>query len=160
MDFLRTIRQSRWYGYPDLDWLPVGELQGDSLLDLRTTDNTLSVYAVNNEYDKERVTVALAANRKFIDVLDYAVFDDSDFASLGIIAEPYEGNTPDAAVNRLHYHLRNLTLGRLAGLAKVVSEVDHTRIARNVVKARISEAIAGGILPAEKLQSELLAALQ
>jgi len=140
--------------------LPIGELQGDSLRDLETTDNTLSVYEVNNEHDKERVAVALAAHRKFVSVFDYAVFDDTNFASLGIIAEPHEGNTPDAAVNQLHYHLRNLTLGRLTGLARVVSEVEHIRIAPNVVKARISEAIAAGTLPTEKLEPELLARLQ
>ena len=155
--FLRQIRQSCWF---DLPWLPIGELQGDSLLDLQTTDNTLSVCEVNSEHDKERVTVALAANGKFVSNFDYAVFDDTNFASLGIITEPHEGNTPDAVVNQLHYHLRNLTLGRLTGLARVVSEVEHIRIARHVVKTRISEAIAAGTLPAEKLEPELLERLQ
>ena len=106
------------------------------------------------------MTIALAANRDNVSVFDYAVFDDANFASLGIIAEPYEGTTPDIAVNQMHYHLRNLTLGGLTGLARVVSEVEHIRIAPNVVKSRISEAIASGTLPAEKLKPELLARIQ
>ena len=155
--FLRQIRQSRWF---DLPWLPIGELQGDSLRDLETADNTLSVFEVNSQHDKERVTVALAANRKYVSVFDYAVFDDTNFISLGIIAEPHEGTTPDAAVNQLHYNLRNLSLGGLSGLARVVSEVEHIRISENVVKARISEAIAAGTLSTDKLQPELLARIQ
>ena len=155
--FLRVIRQSHWF---NLEWLPAGELQGDTLRDLQTSNNTLSVYEVRVEDDQERVAVALAANRRYLAVLDYAIFDDSNFNSIGIIAEPREGETPDAVVNQRRYNLMNLTIGRLAYLAQEVSRGTHSRIPEKVVKFRISEGIETGMISREKLQPELLQGLQ
>ena len=52
------------------EWLPAGEFQGGSLVDLQTQDNCLSVYLINDDAHIERVAVALAANRKHLDVLE------------------------------------------------------------------------------------------
>ncbi len=81
---MRVVRQARWYKYPELDWLPDGGLQADALGDLQTSGNALSVYRVENETDRERVIVALAANRDNLANLDYAIFDDAGLASIGI----------------------------------------------------------------------------
>ena len=159
-NFLRQIRQARWLKYPDLQWLPPGELQGDSFLDLQTTSNTLSVYAINGDTDKDRVTSALAANRDNASTFDYAVFDDAGFAALGIVAEPYEGTTLDVGVNQMHYHLINLTVGGLTGLARLVSEVEHFRIMPKQVASLVRATVAAGNVPVAKLKPDLRASIQ
>lgn len=154
--FLRVIRQTRWLKYPDLEWLPDGELQGDALGDLQTTDSALSVFKVESETDKERVVIGLAANRDNPANLDYAIFEDSEFTSLGIAAEQREGATPDMEVNKLHFELRNLTVGRLAKLAQVVSMGKHDRIPRKLIKSRLQAALRAGTLNSERLKSQML----
>ncbi len=154
--FLRQVSQRRWYKYPDLDWLPAGELQGDALCDLRTTDNALSVFELKTEADKERVAIALAATRDGLDVFDYAVFDGSGLASLGIIADQTEGETPDIDVNKLHYDLRNLTVTRLASLAQVLSRGEFARIPVKDVKSKLKEALNAGTLDSARFNGKLL----
>ena len=110
---MRTTRQARWLKYPDLEWLSQDDIQSDALLDLRTEDNKLSVYKVENEADTERVIIALAATRENLSNLDYAVFEDSTLASTDITISQQNGETPDAEVNKLHYDLTNLTVRKL-----------------------------------------------
>ena len=158
--FLRVTKQTRWYQYPDVPWLAIGELQGDALRDLETSDGILSVYEVSGEDEQERVAVALAAHRKYLDVVDYAIFDDSNFNSIGIVVESFEGLTPDGEVNQRHYNLKNLTIRRVSSLAEEISMGTHSRILRNLVKSRINQGIASGRISWEKLQPELLQGLQ
>ena len=144
--FLRSIRQGRWYRYPVVDWLDDGELQGDALSDIRTQDCRLSVYRVTSDADRQRVAVALAATRNEFSNMDYAVFVDSDLDALGITVQPTEGDTPDEAVNELHYELGNLTVKRLALLAKIVSVGEHRRIRQKQIKVLLQEAARSGRL--------------
>jgi hypothetical protein len=155
--FLRLIRQARWISP---EWLPVGELQGDALLDLQTKDNALSVWEVRSDADEERVAVALAASRDNVDVLDYAVFDDSEFPSIGITLGKQDGATPDMAVNQLHYELDNLTVSKIAQLAQVLSRVKPVRIPRKQVIFRLKEAVSTGTLNKETVKPGLLEALR
>ena len=65
--FLRKIRKAKWYKDEKDTWLADGELQADSLVDLKTDDNALSVWYI--EHDKsnlKRVIAALGANTKKI----------------------------------------------------------------------------------------------
>lgn len=151
--FLRVIRQTRWL---KLKWLPDGEIQADALVDLQTTGNALSVYKVESEADKERVVVGLAANRDNLANLDYAIFEDSKFTSLAITVEQREGATPDMEVNKLHYELRNLTVGLLVQLAQMVSLGMHDRIPRKLLKSRLQAAVNAGTVNKERLKPQLL----
>ena len=74
-----NLRQTRWFVNPDIPWLAPGDLQGDSLVDLITEDNALSVYEVRNNVEEERVSVALAATRDRPAKYDYAVFEEERF---------------------------------------------------------------------------------
>lgn len=150
--FMRIVRQGRWFKYPVVDWLGDGELQGDALSDIRTQDCRLSVYGVSDEVDRQRVAVALAATREEISHMDYAVFSDSSLDSLGITVQATEGDTPDKTVNRMHYELGNLTVKRLAWLAEIVSAGKHERIWQRQVKALLQEAAGAGRLDKTKVR--------
>lgn len=154
--FLRVVRQSRWHKYPEINWLPNGDLQADALRDLPTSDNALSVYRIENETDRKRVIVALAANREALANLDYAIFEDNPLASIGITINQQEGQTPDVGVNKLHYDITNLTVGRLVQLAQVVSLGEHVRIPRKEIKTGLRQAVRAGTVDRDKLKPQLL----
>ena len=82
---LRTIRKSKWYKHERVPWLVEGELQADALGDLRTSDNELSVWLVeDDESNLEQVVTALAVTRQRISNVDYALFDLQFLSELNI----------------------------------------------------------------------------
>ena len=149
-------RQGRWLKYPDLEWLQPDELQSDALLDLQSKDNRLSVYRAEGEEEAKQVVIALAANRESLSNLDYALFEDSALVSTGIAIQQQDGETPDDEVNKLHYDLSNLTVGRLAALAQAVASGAHTRVPRKNIQAGLQEAMRSGTLDEDKMKPELL----
>ena len=151
--FLRVIRQARWLSQ---DWLPSGELPGDTLLDVQTRDNALSVYQVDDAVDKDRVALALAANRDHVNVIDYLIFDDAGFPSMRITSERRPGDTPDEQVNELHYELENLTVSKLAQLTRILSDYEPVRIPLPRVRSRLREAVTVGSLDRTRLKLSLL----
>ena len=157
---MRVVRQPLWYKYPELDWLPDGGPQGDALGDLQTGGNALSVYRVENETGRERVIVALPANRDNLANLDYAVFDDAGLASIGVAINQEDGQTPDLGVNRLHYDLANLTAQRLVHLAQVISSREHARIPGREIEAGLRRAVQSGALDRGRLKPQLLGKLE
>lgn len=144
----------------NLEWLPQGELQSDALLDLQTKDNSLSVFRVEDAKDTERVVVALAANRCNPAHLDYAIFDDTDLASIGIVMKLQEGDTPDVWVNKLHYNLTNLTVNRLVQIAETVAVGDHSRALKKDLAAKVKHGINTGTLDKSKIKPTLLGKLK
>lgn len=152
--FLRSVRQGRWYKYPDVEWLEAGEMQADALSDIQTKDGRLSVYLVANEGDIQRVAAALAANRDKIANIDYVVFAGANLNSLGITVQSTEGKTPDGAINRLHCELGNLTAKRLVQLAEVISAGTHKRIQKRQIKEWLQGAASAGHLDKSKVTSQ------
>ena len=150
---MRVTRQARWFY---LEWLAKGEVQGDALLDLKTTQNKLSVYEVGNGSEEDRIIVALAANREFTDNLDYAIFDGTVLAAINVSITKQDGKTPDRLVDKLHYDLTNLTARKLALLAHAVSLGRHDRKGKKEIEQRIREGISTGILDRTKVKAKLL----
>ncbi|MXX21344.1 MAG: hypothetical protein F4W68_03665 [Cenarchaeum sp. SB0661_bin_35] len=153
-EFLRTTRQGRWYIYPEVDWLDEYELQSDTLSDIMTKNGRLSVFSVSNHADKQRVAVALAANRENITNMDYAVFDESCLRPLGITVQQTKGETPDEYANKLHYELGDLTVERLALLTKIAYTGKHERIRQKHIKELLSEAARSRQLDENRIKHE------
>ena len=158
--FLRVVRQGRWLRFPDIPWLPVGELQADALSDLKTEKNGLSVYRVEGDGDRERIIIALAATRDNPGNLDYVLFDDANMLALGIKAEYEEGTTPDQSANKLHWELRNLTANHLSGLATILAAGEHERVQEKDIKAWLQDALRSSDLQRSAMKPKLLNALE
>jgi hypothetical protein len=152
-NFLRTVKQSRWYKNPRVDWLRVGEVQADALLDLRTKDNALSVYEVKNDAEAIRVATALAATRDHVDHFSYAVFEGSQLPKLGIEPDRQDGDTPDAEVNKLHYDLQHLTVEKLSGLAQLISQGELRRILKKQMLSHLLKSIEDGNLDRSRIKA-------
>lgn len=71
---LRKLDRKASFYLPD--WLDEDDAQADALSSLRTKDNRLSVWRIDDDRGNlRRVVAALAAGRDFLDKLDYAVID-------------------------------------------------------------------------------------
>jgi hypothetical protein len=117
---LHTIRKIKWSYDPDIRWLQLGELQADALVDIKTTDNALSMWFIEDDRSNlERVIAALAANQDYPANIDYALINLSDIAGNGFKLEKTKGETADIQVNSWHHDIVELSAGRLLQLAQV-----------------------------------------
>lgn len=143
---LRKIRKIRWT--QEFDWLLDEDLQADSLGDLSTSSNELSVYHINENRDNlSRVIAALAVNSKDYSNFDYALFDENIINHLRINIKKSKGETADDQVNQWHSDLHELAALKLLELAKAIKK--NAIIERKMPK----EVLA---LVADSLQSNFL----
>ena len=142
--FLRVTQRGRWEVYPVITWLLPGEMQANVFLDLRTERNALSVYRADSDEDAIKVGVAIAATRRNIGDLDYAIIEESELTAIGIIPIQTEGATPSSEVNRLHCDLNFLTMDNLIQLAHAVSRGVHNRIRRRRMERLLRSAFRSG----------------
>lgn len=92
---LRKIRKSKWYKTERVSWLEEGQLQADALADLKTTNNELSVWHIEDDKSNlEEVVAALAANCDDVSNLDYALFDQQLLSEIDIRIKATKGGSP------------------------------------------------------------------
>lgn len=142
--FLRVTQRGRWEVYPVIAWLRPGEMQANVFLDLRTERNALSVYRADSDEDAIKIGVAIAATRRNIGDLDYAIIEESELTAIGITPTQTEGATPSSEVNRLHCDLNFLTMDNLIQLAHAVSRGVHNRIRRRRMERLLRSAFRSG----------------
>jgi hypothetical protein len=156
---LRGIRQSRWYKKEASPFLEEGDIPADPLGDLSTTQNTLSVYVVNDDSDISRIVTALAAKRQNFSNYDYILFDQSILSQLGIDIEENLGDTPDEEVNRKHCDLVGLSGLRLVELVRLMlvnsDEDDVGRVSKKDIEKWLKEGVTHDHLNLEKIDKEL-----
>ncbi|HEX6715572.1 MAG TPA: hypothetical protein VF088_00590 [Pyrinomonadaceae bacterium] len=151
---LRKIRKARWHGNDVLDWLLPDEIQADSLLDLSTKDNQLSIYIVEDDRSNlERIIAALAGNCDFISNVDYALVPAEVLSESGIEVADVKGETSDEQVNEAHRDLIHLSASKLLVLAKAISiRGERTRLTTKKVRKMIGRSIANGYIDKARLK--------
>jgi len=142
---LRKIRKSRWYKTESMSWLSENELPADSLSDLGTKSNELSVYHISlNESNLDRVIAALAANSGFLSNFDYAIFNEEMLSNSGIKTKKTPGDSSDEQVNNWHIDLYELSAHKLLNLAlqikhhASIKRLSHKQVLNFIVDALIS----------------------
>lgn len=64
--FLRQVNQNNWYVENIKPWLAKGDIPADSLKDVQTTKNELSLWLVYDDLSNlERLAAALVAHRNY-----------------------------------------------------------------------------------------------
>jgi hypothetical protein len=150
---LRAIRKNRWYKSEAVAWLPEGEIQADPLGDLATSNNTLSVWQVeDDDSNLEKVITALASSRASISNLDYAVLNIDLLTETGIKIEINPGETPYELANVWHRDLIELTATKIVRLAETMMQNSHIlRIPEKRVLDLIKDAVHNGQIDKTKL---------
>ena len=157
--YVRTIKGTRWFKYPEVSWLLPGEAPGDAVVDLRITDGGLSVYQAEDKESVLRTIAALAANRDHLASLDYSWFDGVDFPSYGIVVNKELGKTPDTTVDDWHYDVVWLSAVRAARLADIVASGTIERLQKSEVRELIRQRLGSGHLDCKKVKPGVLGAL-
>ncbi|MBI3909964.1 MAG: hypothetical protein HY320_03410 [Armatimonadetes bacterium] len=158
---LRAIRKNRWYLDERPDWLPPEEAHADTLADLNTAENALSVWHIDDDQaNLRRVAAALAGTRQAISNLDYLLVDTRVIRDLGIEIEPNLGFSADPEANaNWHRDLVKLSATQLAKLATVaLKHGERARIPQKDVRTLLAEGRRAGQLP--DLKPELVAELR
>src|SRR5687768_8214903 len=107
---MRVVRRNRWYPEGLQAWLRKGEPPADSLLDLQTEDNQLSVWLIDDgRSDVERIAVAIAATRQSLSPFDYRLVRLHAVTRLRLRLAQTPGNSADQEAN----HLWHRDLSRL-----------------------------------------------
>lgn len=155
MRYLRVVRKARW----DPAVAESGvcyEWQADALGDLRTTRNVLSVFQADNERMVHDVVTGLAAGRKNISHVDYAIIESESISCLGI-RQPVrsDGQTLYRPANEIHYDVVELTAVDLVALMKLIKVDDVVRIPQRQVKGLLLVAVENGLLDMSLLTESL-----
>lgn len=124
MKYIRKIDSiGRWDGSKE----PLYEnafCTGDILLsDLKTTHNTLSIWAYNTEDEKEEVLAAIALTREHIDRLAFVIMDDTRLRELGIPLVSEEGVSDGITrkdILQRHANLTHIDFWRLGYVAEYI----------------------------------------
>jgi hypothetical protein len=143
--------------------LTEGDLQADALADLRTEDNQLSVWQIeDDESNLGRVVTALAAGREYIANFDYALVDANLVDTLQVPINNEPGHTPDSEANqRWHRNLTQLTHRQLFDLADLICRQGRVeRIQHHQVKESLKRALDSNQLDYQKMGPELLSKLR
>jgi hypothetical protein len=155
--FRGGIRQNLWIKEEIAPWLEKGQIPADPLTNLRTRDNSMSVYLVDGDdgLGVERYVAALAAARGSLDHYDYLLFDRQCLLRAGVRPVPTEGETPDEQVNA--HHLDLVQLSGTQALA-LVTEILQTGFEVNrsyhfQVAEYIRTAVSQGHIPRDRVSS-------
>ena len=134
-------KKLKWMWEEPITWLDDGDIPADPLNNLATSDNTLSVYEVNNDrWRIERVAAAMVAGRnKSIDDIEFIAFDQSILDEVGIVLDPTKrGTTCDKEVNLWHRDMIEISATKLVAFAKRIVPTVHSDL---VLEKRIRQVI-------------------
>lgn len=127
-----------------LAWLSAEELQADAIGDLRSSDNKLSLYLIDEADDAEtlRVVAALAANRERIANVDFALVDVEHLRSIDVSIEESSGDTADSHVNSLHRDLIKLSATQIFKLANHIYD---KQLLKRINQGKVEESIKSSL---------------
>ena len=136
-------------------YLENDDLAADALSDLRTQENSLSVYFVEpgDAAMLERLIAALAAGRQQLDKVDYIAFDPNLLDELGIKVVDTRGGLPDDQANQWHRDLIELSAKKIADLGHALKKHgDCNRIRPEDVKRLIQHGVDSKQIDYSRLQ--------
>lgn len=145
-------------------WLRKGEIPADPIFGLRTQNNTLSVWLVDNNTARIRqITVALAVGKQKLQEFEYVLLDSKTVTDIGIKTLPTKGKSPDHELNKNHLDLIEISAQKLLKLAETLLEKvwqEDTscinRIQRKTVARYIIESIGEGRIDSESVNPKVL----
>jgi hypothetical protein len=161
--FLRKIRKAKWLNDKGLSWLQPSDLQADAVFDLKTDDNSLSVWHVeDDESNLEQVLVAVGASLDYLTNLDYALADQDLLLETGIKMTATTGKTGYRVANQWHRDLVELTAERVLEIARTIQTrgLRLDRVLSKKLAALLKKRIESGDVDLSSLNEHLRAEIQ
>ena len=152
---LRAISKPKWY---KVAWLEEGKAQANTLADLRTKENKLSFWYVNDDKSNlHQIVSAIAAGRDAPDKFDYALFDQDFLKKISVGIEQTAGNTFHKEADKYwHRDTAELSAENVAGIANIIMEHGtKERIWESEVASLVKQAVTSGVIDVNPLKDRL-----
>jgi len=153
MYLIRKINRSKWF---QIDIISNNDVSADAITNcLKTTKNTLSVWAIESEDDLNNAILAIVSNQDHIETIDVILLNDSELREQGITIIASSGNTPIESLRNIHRDLTELTFSKL-GIIKehIVERIRNEKLKRftkGKLKKLLKDAIEKGFLELDDL---------
>ena len=156
----RKLRQKRYWDRQP--WLGADDAQADTTKCLETNENRLSVFVLEEpEAQIERVVAALALNRDTLGHVDLAIAPEAVLEVCGIQGDRVQATTPDSEVNEWHRDLVELTVTKIAKLARAIkSDGEIKRYQLGYVKEAIRKSLNTNYIITEQIDEKLIQSLE
>jgi hypothetical protein len=153
---LRKITKSRWFREAALAWLPPEELSADAITDLKTADNSLSFWLVNDDRSNlEDMILAVAAAGDFVSHVDYVLIELSSEIEGQFKVEAEPGETAYTSALPFHRDMCELSATKLLRVAAVVSRTPRERWQKGDVEKLLCASYKDGRLDHGKLRERM-----
>lgn len=133
---------------------------GDAIGDLRTSNNRLSVWKVENQEDINDAIVALALNRDDVSKINYLILNEEDLIKMEIeIADDQPGKAAglDANILQKHRDLIEIDYTRLGLLAEYMTRLAKVKENQNVISKQNVKNLLIKYKDEQKIHPELMA---
>ena len=156
---VRKISRGKW----PTEIREKNEFDGDTISDLRTTSNTLSLWRIKSEEDMESAFLALSASSKSetIEKIDVVWISEETLRKNGLTLVDDMGDTVVDDLANTHCDVANVTYKTLGDLAVIIAEEvinnNHCkRLTASKVKRILAKAYSERRIAEEKCTPEML----
>jgi hypothetical protein len=156
---VRKIQRAKWGGDVPVE----SDVPADAItICLKTTDNTLSIWEIDNENELDDAIVALATGRSLdsFSKIDYVLIDESILRDNGLSVVEYDGDTALEAFVKKHKNISDLTYRKLGIVRNIIVDCinndKHAFKTRSQIKKIVKSAIETGKLQKDKLNPKLI----
>lgn len=157
---VRKVSRGKW---PD-EKQAKDDYAGDTISDLRTTKNTLSLWMIESEEELDSAILALSASSKSetIEAIDVAWFPIEVIDTYGItISKDTLGDTVVSDLAETHRDVVNVTYKTLGDIADIITvamseQNRHKKVTLGTVKKGLAKAYKDKRISEEKCKPELL----
>lgn len=158
---LRKVDKRRRFVEPP-PWVGDDDVRADTLKELHTKNNSLSVWTVDSDCSNlARILAAMSAGRDALQELDYALICERHIDGLSLQRVPRVGTSPDVEANeKWHEDMVDLSGRNILELALAISTRGRVERANKVrLAAWIRESIDGGFIKQENVAPRVLGAM-
>lgn len=153
--FVRKISKAKWPSEEEIAETPldtdiIPSVRADALTTcLKTSQNTLSVWAVENSSDEEieKAILALITNAKLerLNRIQVVYFSKEDVINLGLPLEETDGDTVIESLSKLHNDLIDLNYEKLGKVSQLIISSLRTESVKTYNERKLKEILLKAI---------------
>jgi len=154
---IRKINKAKWF---QVDIVNNSDVSADAITNcLKTTDNTLSVWNIENEEYLNNAILAIVSNQDHLETIDIVIIDQDSLENKNVNIVISPGNIPILKLIDTHRDITDLTYSKL-GFVKdfIVESIRNDQLKRYTVgslKKILKNAIEEGYLRKTDLKPSL-----
>lgn len=158
--FIRMVnKKAKWEQDKKKD---INEISSDVITNcLKTSDETLSLWYIENEYDMDKALIALSSNRDLVNKLDYIVIPDENLKMYTLEVKKSPGDSPFTEFNDNHYNIIDINYLKLGEVSKMILDLINNdgkivRVHEKEIKQKLINALNNKLINVNDVKGTLL----